>query len=115
MPRPEIPGQTCPLCLSVDDPAGMLEVAIERTYPPDAAVVVLCGRCARAITKATIDLDLMLEAKEEHAEDATTQRTDSELGIPGQPGADADQPGSLAPDTASESRARGGRKTRTGA
>jgi hypothetical protein len=80
MPKREDAGRCCPICLAVDDPAGMISVNIERTNPPDAVVVHFCTRCARAITAATIenDLPLLQKEKREHEPDATSEnRLDS--------------------------------------
>lgn len=56
--------QSCPICLAVDDPTGMLLVAIQRTTPPDAVAMRFCFRCARAIAYAVVEADLGDEAKE---------------------------------------------------
>jgi hypothetical protein len=86
MPKREDAGRCCPICLAVDDPAGMISVNIERTNPPDAVVVHFCTRCARAITAATIENDLPLLEKEkrEHEPDATSENRLGSIG---------DQPG----------------------
>jgi len=50
-------GLTCPLCLGVDDPEGMVKVPIERRVPPDSVEISLCRRCAHAITRAVAASD----------------------------------------------------------
>ena len=51
MPKNGIAGLTCPLCLGVDDPSGMLSVVIERQVPRAQAEVSICLRCVDAIAK----------------------------------------------------------------
>lgn len=51
MPKNGIGGLTCPLCLGVDDPSGMLSVVIERQVPRAQAEVSICLRCVDAIAK----------------------------------------------------------------
>jgi hypothetical protein len=55
MPKNGMAGLTCPLCLGVDDPDGMLSVVIERQVPKVSAQISICLRCVDAIAKGMAD------------------------------------------------------------
>lgn len=52
MPKREPTSLACPLCLVLDEPGSMIDVAIERANPPDSVYIALCRRCAYAIVHA---------------------------------------------------------------
>ena len=43
---------SCPLCMAVDDPEGMVTVEIDRIVPKSRVTVVLCRSCGSAVVRA---------------------------------------------------------------
>jgi hypothetical protein len=56
-------GLCCPLCLGVDDPAGMLEVKINHKAPPEEVRIYLCIDCFSAVIEAARLQNELLEGR----------------------------------------------------
>jgi hypothetical protein len=52
-------GKTCPLCLTVNDPADMLPVTMPHSIPPQSAPLFLCRLCTLEIMKAAFSSELI--------------------------------------------------------
>ena len=51
--------KSCPLCLSVNDPADMLPVTMEHSTPPQSAPMYLCRLCVLEIVKCAMRSELI--------------------------------------------------------
>ena len=51
--------KSCPLCLSVNDPADMLPVTMEHSTPPQSAPMYLCRLCVLEIVKCAMGSELI--------------------------------------------------------
>ena len=51
--------KSCPLCLSVNDPADMLDVMMPHSTPPQSAPMYLCRLCVLEVMKAAFRSDLI--------------------------------------------------------
>ena len=52
-------GLSCPLCLNVDDPEGMLAVAIPHSRFPQPVPARFCTRCVLEVMKAAFSSELI--------------------------------------------------------
>ena len=56
---PKSIAKSCPLCLSVNDPADMLPVMMAHSTPPQSAPMYLCRLCVIQIMKSTLESDVV--------------------------------------------------------
>src|SRR5208337_639761 len=56
---PKSIAKSCPLCLSVNDPADMLGVTMPHSTPPQSAPLFLCRLCVLEIMKSAFQSDLI--------------------------------------------------------
>lgn len=68
-------GLSCPLCLNVDDPAGMLAIEIPHARFPQSVPTGLCRLCVLAIMKSAVASDL-IDPREVFGDVAASSPTD---------------------------------------
>src|SRR5271157_1341958 len=56
---PKSIAKSCPLCLSVNDPADMLGVTMPHSTPPQSAPLFLCRLCVLEIMRSAFQSDLI--------------------------------------------------------
>ena len=84
---------SCPLCLNVEDPAGMLTVRIESVVPKGRRELLICIRCADSVVDSRLNANQA--PKREELSDARIDTTDSPG--PGDSTAGAPAGGALVP------------------
>ena len=100
-------GLSCPLCLTANDPADMLGVAISHSVPVADALIGLCRRCVLAIVKSAMAAEFITpeeifgdRAAEVEAPQATQSEDPSNARLDG-----LDEPGFVAESDSSPARA----------
>jgi len=72
---PKSVAMSCPLCLSVNDPADMLAVTMPHSSPPQTAPLHLCKRCTLEIMMAAVASEL-IDPREVFGDAPTSGSTD---------------------------------------
>src|SRR5262249_12175956 len=104
-------GLCCPLCLGVDDPAGMLSVKIHHLHPPGEREIYLCIACFSAVIEAAREQNELINGRGDFGDGTVAQSSsvsksdNSSAALPGvglHPDRPAHEPSfDLQPDAAS--------------